>query len=154
MTLSSCTSVLESPSTSRTHSSALWVAVVAHAAAWHAEGGEDVAPVLAWLWHVCAWEGADACLPEVCRAAEVCRARVAWQLAWAVRAATAALVFEAVGDGRWPRWRAVPFAQSYRTHPLALGAEILEDAAIASGRAARDGWQLWRELAALHGVLT
>lgn len=135
----------------------LWVAVVAAALAWWvALPGEDLAPVVAWLAASRAWlSGASGPgdLESVCLAAEACRARAPWPLAWAVRAGTCAVVLEAREARRWPLWRAVPYRLSLYLHPVSLAPEVLEAAAESAGRSVVEARRVWRELAREHGVI-
>lgn len=136
--------------------SALWVEVVGVALAWWVPlPGEYLSPVRAWLAAVRVWlaGGGGASLEVVCREAEACRAGVPWALAWAVRAATCAVVLEAREAGRWPVWRAVPFRLSLYLHPASLAAEVLEAAADSSGTTVAEARRVWREIARRNGVI-
>lgn len=162
---SSCNHVPGSPSTHArallvagpdVPGSALWVEVVAVAVAWWvALPGESLAPVGAWLVAVRAWLAGDggASLESVCRAAEASRVGAPWPLAWAVRAATCAVVLEAREAGRWPLWRAVPYRLSLYLHPASLAAEVLEAAADSRGVTVAEARGVWREIARRNGVI-
>lgn len=150
---STCNHVQSEPST-LSPGARLWVEVVHAALAWWvALPGEDLAPVGAWLLAVGAWLSGAGALEGVCIGAEACRARAPWPLAWAVRAATCALVIEAREAGSWPRWRALPYRLSLYLHPAELAVDVLEAAAESSGRGVEDARALWREVARRHGVI-
>lgn len=136
---------------------ALWVAVVASSLAWWSvRPGETLAPVRAWLAASIAWLAAASGagdLARVCEAAEACRARAPWPLAWAVRAGTCAMVLEARAAGAWPSWRALPYRLSLYVHHVSLASEVLDAAAESSGVSEAEARRVWRELARAHGVI-
>lgn len=130
---------------------AYWCEVIATAATWHAEAGEAVGPVVAWLAMLCLWRGRAATVGELAAAADACRSVGAWRLVAAVRAATCVA-------WRWERvrggvpWRvAMPFSASVHT-PTGFGLAVLEAAAEPFGLGLDDAGAEWSELVARHRV--
>lgn len=130
---------------------AFWCEVIATAATWHAEAGDAVGPVVAWLAVLLLWRERLATVGELAAAADACRSVAAWRLVAAVRAATCVA-------WRWERvrggvpWRvAMPFPSSIHT-PTGFGLAVLDAAAGPFGLASDDAAAEWCELVARHRV--
>ena len=131
---------------------ALWVAVVAQSLSWWSPR-EGLGAARAWLRLALAWLSGIERVEALCGAAERAREGSPWPIGWAVRAATCALLIELREAGRWPAWRAIPYALSLRVHPLSLGYEVLEAAAWSSGRSVEDAREAWSAMCARAGVV-